>query len=84
MMQGMMQQMMQMMMSSFQQATQGAAASGTSPSAASSPLGGTHWRQDTQMANVRLDERAFRRMDKFSNKKSDRKEWRTQLLTAIR
>ena len=78
-MQGMMQMMHQMMqvMMSFQQTTQGAAASGTSPPAASSPAGGTHWKQDTQMANVRLDERAFRRMDKFSNKKSDWKEWRT-------
>ena len=36
------------------------------------------------MANVRLDERAFRLLDKFSNKKNDWKEWRTQLLTAIR
>ena len=39
MMQGMMQQMMQVMMS-FQQSGQGAAASGTSPLAASSPPGG--------------------------------------------
>ncbi len=79
----MLQQMMQVMMS-LQQTTQGAAASGTSPPTASSPVGATHWKQHTQMASVRLDERAFRRMDKFSNKKSEWKEWRIQLLTAIR
>ena len=79
----MMQQMMQVMMS-FQQSGQGAAASGSSPPAASSPSGATQWKQHAHMASVRLDERAFRRMDKFSNKKSDWKEWRTQLLTAIR
>ena len=84
MMQAMMQNMMQMMMASFQQAAQGAAASGTTPPAASSPLGGVHWRQDSQMANVRLDERAFRRLDKFTNKKDEWKEWRTQFLTAVR
>ena len=71
-MQQMMQAMMQMMMASLQQAA--AAASGTVPLAASSPLGGTHWTQNTQMANVRLDERAFRRLDKFSNKKDEWKE----------
>ena len=68
-MQQMIQQMMQTMMSSFQQAAQGMAASGSGPPTASSPVGG-HWRQDNQMANVRLDERAFRRLEKFSNKKS--------------
>ena len=36
------------------------------------------------MANVRLDERAFRRLDKFTNKKDEWKEWRTQSLTAVR
>ena len=64
-------QMMQQQQMSFQQSTQGTAASGTSPLAASSPVGGTHRKQDTQMANVRPDERAFRRIEKFSNKKLD-------------
>ena len=38
------------------------------------------------MANVRLDERAFRRLDKFANKnkKDEWKVWRTQFLTAVR
>ena len=36
------------------------------------------------MANVRLDERAFRRLEKFTNEKDEWKEWRTQLLTAVR
>ena len=31
------------------------------------------------MANVRPDERAFRRLDKFANKKDDWKEWRTPI-----
>ena len=84
MMQAMMQQKMQIIMTSFQQAAQGADASGTSPPAASSPLKGTHWRQDSQMANVCLDERAFRRLDKFTNKKDEWKEWRTQFPTAVR
>ena len=77
-----MQQMMQMMMAF--QTGQGTTTPGTSPPAAISPSGGVDWRKDGHMANVRLDERAFRRLEKFSNKKSDWKEWRTQLLTAIR
>ena len=36
------------------------------------------------MANVRLDERAFRRLENFTNKKDEWKEWRAQLLTAVR
>ena len=36
------------------------------------------------MANVRLDERAFRRFEKLTNKKDEWMEWRTQLLTAVR
>ena len=36
------------------------------------------------MANVRLEERAFRRLEKFTNKKDEWKEWRTQFLTAVR
>ena len=84
MMQNMMQSMMQAMMASFQQAASGAAATGTSPPAAYSPQGGVHWRQDPHMANVRLDERAFRRLEKFTNKKDAWKERRTQFLTAVR
>ena len=77
-----MQQMMQKMMTFH--IGQGTTTSGTSPPAASSPQGGVDWKRDGSMANVRLDERAFRRLDQFSNKKSEWKEWRTQLLTAIR
>ena len=77
-----MQQMMQMMMTF--QSGQGTTTSGTSPPAALGPHGGGDWRRNGHMANVRLDERAFRRLEKFSNKKSDWKEWRTQLLFAIR
>ena len=75
-----MQQMMQMMMT-FQS---GQGTTSSAPPPAVSPHGGGDWKRDGHMANVRLDERAFRRLEKFSNKKSDWKEWRTQLLTAIR
>ena len=62
-MRNMMQSMMQAMMASFQQAAPGAAANGASPPAAYTPQGGVHWRQDPHMANVRFDERAFRRLE---------------------
>ena len=65
----MMQNMMQMMqmMQMLQQAAPGVQNAGAPP-AAFCPQGGGHWRQDTHMANVRVDGRAFRRLEKFTNK----------------
>ena len=57
------------------------------PPAAFSPYGNQgagHWRDDAQMANVRLDERAFRRIEKLTDKKEEWKEWRIQVLNAVR
>ena len=36
------------------------------------------------MGNVRLDERAFRRIEKFTDKKDEWKEWRAQVINAVR
>ena len=36
------------------------------------------------MANLRLGERAFRRLEKLTNKKDEWNKWRIQFLTAIR
>ena len=84
MMQYMMRMMMDAMRASFRQAAPGMPNAGTTAPVAFSPQGSSHWRQDTHMANVRLDERAFRRLKKSTNKRGEWKEWRTQLLTAIR
>ena len=35
---------------------------------------------DRHVANARLDERAFRRLDKFTNKREDWREWKMHLL----
>ena len=82
MMQSMVESMMQMMQT-LQQAAPGMQNAGAS-SAAFRPQEDGHWRQDTHMANVRLDERAFRRLEKSTSKEDEWKEWRTQLLTAVR
>ena len=78
----MMQNMMQMMQV-LQQCAPGMQNAGAS-SAALRPQEDGHWRQDTHMTNVRFDERAFRRLEKFTNEEDEWKEWRTQLLTAVR
>ena len=87
MMQTMMQQFMQQLLQSMQQAlpqvAPGAAASGQAAPAAVSPQG-AGWQEDRHMANVRLDERAFRRIEKFTDKKDEWKEWRAQVLNAVR
>ena len=87
MMQALMQQIMQKMMDYMQRALPQAALGGQNAGAASaafSPQGVGHWRQDGHMANVRLDERAFRRKEKFTDKQDEWKEWQTQFLTAVR
>ena len=61
MMQSFMQMMMDHMKASFPQATPRTQNAGAA-SAAFRPQEDGHWRQDTHMANVRLDERAFRRL----------------------
>ena len=87
MMQSMIQQFMQAMMGHMQPAFAQAAPrglnAGTTP-AAFSPQEAVHWREDGHMANVRLDERAFRRIEKFADKKDECKEWRAQVLNAVR
>ena len=89
MMQAMIQQFMQAMMGqmqqafaqsvpvgqAFAQAAPGGQNAGAAP-AAIGPQGAGHWRQDGHMANVRLDERAFRRMENFTDKQDEWKEWR--------
>ena len=74
---------MDQMQQAFSQTNPGTQNAGPA-SAAFRPQEVGHWRQDGHMANVRLDERAFRRLEKFTNKKDEWKEWRTQLLTAAR
>ena len=74
MMQALMQQIMQRMMEYVQealpQAAPGAAPGGQAAApAAFSPQGASHWREDGHMANVRLDERAFRRIEQFIDQK---------------
>ena len=43
-----------------------------------------NWQQDRSLANVRLDERAFRRIEKFTDKKDEWTEWRAQVIEAVR
>ena len=71
MMQQFMQQFMQTMMQAMPQAAAGTTQVGQAASAAFSPQG-AGWQEDRTMANVRLDERAFRRVEKFTVK---REEW---------
>ena len=75
--QEMMQQMMKTMTASFLPS----GASGSNPggiqSAPKAASGG-------HLANLRSDERAFRRIDRFSNKREEWREWRTHLLIAVR
>ena len=100
MLQQMMQQMMQNMMNQMNHMfAQGApSASGQAPggsSAAFSPQGADprnwqgplntgNWQYDRSMSNVRLDERAFRRIEKFTDKKDEWTEWRAQVVEAVR
>ena len=75
------QQMMQQMMSTMAASFSAPGATGSSPGGIQSAPGGNI---GERLANVRLDERAFRRIDRFSNKREDWREWRTHLLTAVR
>ena len=87
MMQTMMQQFMQQLLLSMQQAlpqvAPGTAPVGEAVSAAFSPQG-AGWQEDRHLANVRLDERAFRRVEKFTDKREEWTEWRAQVLNAVR
>ena len=40
--------------------------------------------QRPHLANAKLDERCFRRLDKFTNKREDWREWRMHFLTAVK
>ena len=86
-MQTMMQQFMQQLLLSMQQAipqvAPGTAPVGEAAPAAFSPHG-AGWQEDRHLANVRLDERAFRRVEKFTDKREEWTEWRAQVLNAVR
>ena len=75
MMQGMMQQFMLQFIQTMQQALP-QVAQGVSPErqaaapAATSPQG-AGWQEDRHMANVRLDEMAFRRVEQFTDKREE-------------
>ena len=43
-----------------------------------------NWQHDRSMAYARLDERAFRRIEKFTDKKDEWTEWRAQVIEAVR
>ena len=73
---------MQGMFASMAATSSPSGAAGSSPSGVQSVPGGPS--DVGHLANVRLDERAFRRLDRFSNKREDWREWRTHLLTAVR
>ena len=77
MMQQMLQNMMQQMQMMFAQNVSGASP-GAQPGAPQ-----THWHNDRSMSNVKLDERAFRRIKELRNKKENWTEWRDQVLVAI-
>ena len=97
MMQQMMQNMLNQMNNMFAQSATGQTAGGSSsafsPQAASGggdprnwqgpPFAG-HWHQDRSLANVRLDIKAFSRIDKFTDKKDEWTEWRAQVIEAVR
>ena len=97
MLQQMFQQMMQQMMNNmFAQSAQGT--TGQSPGVSSpafrpfgedprnwqGPANAGGWQQDRSWSNVRLDERAFRRVDKFTDKPSEWTEWKAQMIEAVR
>ena len=96
MMQQMLHNMLDQMNNKFAQRVSGAAwqASGGgsvafSPQAADprnwqGPPTMGNWQHDGSMANVRLDERAFRRIEKFTDKKDEWTEWRAQVIEAVR
>jgi hypothetical protein len=79
-MQGFLQMMWQ---ATQQQASQPGQAAST---AAIGPQVGASrpWQNDSHLANVRLDERAFRRIEKFGDRKEDWKDWRSQVMNAVR
>ena len=95
MMQQIMQQMMHQMNNMFAQNAPGGQTAGTSSAAFSPQVAANwqgppsqqsagNWQQDKSLANVRLDERAFRHIEKFTDKKDEWTEWRAQVLNAVR
>ena len=85
-MQNMMQQMaasMNAMLDAMAIQMQNAPGVGVSPSPPGIPSVGVNG-TSSHLANVRLDERSFRRLDKFTNSKSEWREWRMHFLTAVR
>ena len=97
MMQQMLQNMLNQMNNMFAQSAPGQTAGGSSsafsPQAASGGGDPRNWqgppitgpcKQDRSLANVRFDERAFRRIEKFTDKKDEWTEWRAQVVEAVR
>ena len=95
MMAQMMQNMMNQMNHMFAQAASGATGQppgggpqsvppGADPKNWQGPANAGGWQHDRSLANVRLDERAFRRIDKFIDKPSEWTEWKAQMIEAVR
>ena len=95
MLQQMMQHMMQQINMMFAQNAPGGQNAGTSSAAFSlqgaanwqgppSQQSTGNWQEDRSTANVRLDERASRRIEKFTDKKDEWTEWRDQVLNVVR
>ena len=82
-MQQFMQQFIQTMQQAWPQAAPGAAPVGQAAPAAVSPQG-AGWQEDRRMANIRLGERAFRRIEQITDKRDEWNEWRSQVLNAVR
>ena len=84
--QAMMQQMMQQMLQNMMHQLNNMFAQNASAGVGPPPTNGapqTHWHNDRSMSNVKLDERAFRRIKELRNKKENWTEWRDQVLVAI-
>ena len=95
MMAQMMQNMMNQMNHMFAQAASGAtgqppgggpqsASPGADPRNWQGPANAGGWQHDRSLSNVRLDERAFRRIDKFTDKPSEWTGWKAQEIEAVR
>ena len=83
MMQMIMQKIMEQVSNAFTQNV-GQPAGVQGPGSSGVPSGPTPWQIDPKMANVRLDIKAFSRIDKFTDKKEEWTEWRAQVIEAVR
>ena len=81
-MQGIMKKIMEQVSNAF--VPNGGQNPGGVPGTAGVPTGPVPWQLDPKMSNVRLDIKAFSRIDKFTDKKEEWTEWRAQVIEAIR